>query len=52
VDEAIRLAGQQLIRNGMMNSKVLEAISQPLIAEAELRERYNRMYERAKQASG
>jgi multimeric flavodoxin WrbA len=52
VDEAIRLAGQQLIRDGMMNSKVLEAISQPLIAEAELRERYNRMYERAKQASG
>jgi multimeric flavodoxin WrbA len=52
VVKAIKMAGQQLIRDGMMNSEVLAAISQPLIAEVELRGMYNRNYEKAKQASG
>jgi multimeric flavodoxin WrbA len=51
VVDAIKIAGKQLIKQGKMNTDVLESICQPLIAEEDLRERYNRNYERAKQAS-
>jgi len=41
--DAVRRAGYELVRDGAMSKGTLEAISRPLISEAELRERYNQM---------
>ena len=41
--DAARRAGYELVREGAMSKDTLEAISRPLISEAELRERYNQM---------
>lgn len=46
----VKNAGVQLIKNGKISPDTFETISQPLIAEEELRERYNRMYQRAKES--
>jgi hypothetical protein len=46
---AARKAGAQLVRKGRISPGLLEAVSQPLIAEEALRERYNRSYLRAKE---
>jgi multimeric flavodoxin WrbA len=40
---AARRAGYELVKEGAMNQDTLDAISRPLISEAELRERYNQM---------
>ncbi len=48
---AVRSAGAQLVREGRMSPYTLEIISQPLIAEEELRARYNEAYRRAKELS-
>ena len=48
---AVKSAGAQLIREGKISSDTLETISQPLIPEKELREMYNKMYQRAKESS-
>ncbi|MHA1965668.1 MAG: flavodoxin family protein [Candidatus Thorarchaeota archaeon] len=48
---AAKSAGVQLIREGKMSPDTLETISQPLIPEKELREMYNKMYQRAKESS-
>ncbi len=45
---AAKNAGAQLVREGKISPDTLETISQPLIPEKELRERYNRMYQRLK----
>jgi multimeric flavodoxin WrbA len=45
---AARKAGYQLITEGKMTEETLQAISQPLVPEAELRERYNQDYLSAK----
>lgn len=47
---ATKEAGIQLISDGKMSVDTLDAISQPLMSEEELRERYNRGYESAKQS--
>jgi multimeric flavodoxin WrbA len=41
--DAARTAGFELVKEGAMHQDTLEAISQPLISEAELRRRYNQM---------
>ncbi len=38
---AVRRAGYELVKEGVMGRKTLEAISRPLISEDELRRRYN-----------
>ncbi len=48
---AAKNAGTQLIREGKMAPETLETISQPLIPEKELREMYNKMYQKAKESS-
>jgi len=47
---AVKSAGVQLVRDGKISSDTLETISQPLISEEELREMYNKMYQRAKES--
>lgn len=44
-------AGTQLVREGKMSLETLETISQPLISEKALRERYNKMYQNVKESS-
>lgn len=44
--ENARKAGRQLVEAGRMAPETLAAISKPLVPEAELRERYNKMIER------
>jgi multimeric flavodoxin WrbA len=46
---AARKAGAQLVRQGRIPPGLLEAVSQPLVAEEALRERYNRSYLRGKE---
>jgi len=41
--EQVRTAGSELVRDGVMKPETLGAIARPLVIEAELRERYNRM---------
>jgi hypothetical protein len=48
---AVKSAGFQLVSEGKMSAELLETISQPLVSEQELREEYNRDYQRAKKAS-
>lgn len=48
VAAAAREAGAQLVKEGRISQRLLDAVSQPLIAEKELRERYNRSYLKAK----
>jgi multimeric flavodoxin WrbA len=48
---AAKNAGAQLVREGKISQDTLETISQPLIPEEELREMYNKMYQRAKESS-
>ncbi len=47
VTEAARKVGYQLVNDGKMSQELLDLISQPLISEEELRERYNKGYENA-----
>ena len=49
--DAVRKAGAQLIREGKMSEELLESVSQPLISEEDLRERYNKMYQKAKKTT-
>lgn len=44
--ENARNAGRQLVEAGRIAPEILAAISKPLVPEAELRERYNKMIER------
>ena len=46
--KAARQAGNQLVKEGRITKKVLDTISQPLVSEEELRQRYNDEYEKAK----
>jgi len=48
--DAARSAGTQLVREGKMSADSLEIVSQPLISEEDLRERYNKMYHKAKRS--
>ena len=48
---AAKKAGTQLIRDGKMSRETLEIISKPLLPEKDLRDRYNKSYQRAKDAS-
>ena len=48
--DAARSAGTQLVREGKMSADSLEIVSQPLISEEDLRERYNKMYHKAKKS--
>ncbi len=48
---AVRRAGAQLVREGRISPETLDTISQPLIAEEELRARYNEVYRKAKEYS-
>ncbi|MHA3964612.1 MAG: flavodoxin family protein [Candidatus Thorarchaeota archaeon SMTZ1-45] len=48
---AVKSAGFQLVKEGKISPETFEIISQPLIAEEELRARYNKMYLRAKESS-
>lgn len=43
---ASKEAGSQLVREGRISAELLETVSQPLVAEKALRERYNRAYQR------
>lgn len=45
---ALKQAGFQLVKDGRMADDILETISQPLISEEELRQRYNDEYEEVK----
>jgi len=47
---AAKSAGAQLVTEGKMSPDTLETISQPLVPEKDLRERYNKMYQRAKES--
>jgi hypothetical protein len=49
--DAAKNAGAQLIREGKMSEELLESVSQPLISEEDLRERYNKMYQKAKKST-
>jgi len=40
---AVRRAGYELVKEGVMSNETLEAISRPLISEDELRRRYNQL---------
>lgn len=46
---ATKQVGYQLINDGRMSAELLDTISQPLVAEEELRQWYNNMYEKARQ---
>ena len=48
---AAKNAGAQLIKEGKMSEDTLEIISQPLESEKDLREWYNKMYQKAKESS-
>jgi multimeric flavodoxin WrbA len=48
--DAARSAGAELVREGKMSADSLEIVSQPLISEEDLRERYNKMYHKAKRS--
>lgn len=48
---ATKKAGAQLIKEGKMSKDMLEVISQPLESEKELRDWYNKAYQRAKESS-
>ncbi|MHA2356556.1 MAG: hypothetical protein ACXADC_15375 [Candidatus Thorarchaeota archaeon] len=48
--EIVREVGEQLIAKGTMSKEDLESISRPLVSEEELRGRYNRNYQKAKDA--
>ncbi|MFX1370084.1 MAG: flavodoxin family protein [Promethearchaeota archaeon] len=48
--EITKKVGRQLIEEGKMSKEDLEAISRPLISEEELRDYYNRNYQKAKDA--
>jgi len=48
---AAKQAGTQLIKDGKMSKETLEIVSKPIILEKDLRDRYNRSYQRAKDAS-
>jgi multimeric flavodoxin WrbA len=39
--DAVKKAGQELVRHGMMQPDTLEAIGRPLVGQEELRQRYN-----------
>jgi hypothetical protein len=41
--QAVRRASHELATKGVMSQEILQAISRPLIAEEELRARYNRL---------
>lgn len=49
--DAAKKAGAQLVREGKMSVELLESVSQPLISEENLRERYNKMYQKAKKST-
>lgn len=49
--ETVKKVGRQLIKEGKMAEEDLAFISGALVAEEELRERYNRSYRKAKDAS-
>lgn len=46
VMDALKQAGFQLVKEGRIADEILETISQPLIPEEELRQRYNDAYRR------
>lgn len=46
--KAAKQAGYQLVKDGRITKEVLDAISQPLVSEEELRQRYNDEYYKAK----
>ncbi|MEM3696753.1 MAG: flavodoxin family protein [Candidatus Bathyarchaeia archaeon] len=46
--EALKQAGVQLIKDGKMTDDTLKTISQPLISEEELKQRYNESYLKVK----
>ncbi len=48
---ATKKAGIQLIKEGKMSEDMLEVISQPLESEKDLREWYNKVYQKAKESS-
>jgi len=48
---AAKIAGAQLVREGKISADTLDRISQPLISEEDLRERYNKMYQKAKKST-
>jgi multimeric flavodoxin WrbA len=47
--ETVRKVGKELIEQGTMSKRDLESISRPLISEEDLRDRYNRDYQKAKE---
>jgi multimeric flavodoxin WrbA len=51
VMDAAKNAGTQLVREGRISAETLERVSQPLISEEDLRERYNKMYHKAKKST-
>ena len=48
INEAVKKAGHQLIKEGEISPNLFEMISQPLISEEDLRDRYNQMYRQAR----
>ena len=48
---AVKNAGTQLIKEGKMSKDTLEVISQPLQSEKDLRDWYNKAYQKAKESS-
>lgn len=48
---AAKKAGTQLIKDGKMSKETLEIVSKPLLPEEDLRDWYNKSYQRAKDAS-
>jgi hypothetical protein len=48
---AAKNAGIQLIKEGKMSEDTLEVISQPLQSEKDLRDWYNKAYQKAKESS-
>ena len=45
VQQAVRRAGSELVRDGKMDPETLEQVSRPLITQQELRQRYNQALE-------
>ena len=48
INEAVKKAGQQLVTDGKITPDLFDIISQPLISEEELRDRYSQMYRQAR----
>ncbi|MEM3657784.1 MAG: flavodoxin family protein [Candidatus Hadarchaeum sp.] len=48
IKDALKHAGFQLIKDGKMSEDILDKISQPLISEEDLRQRYNEPYMKIK----